>query len=543
MRDLRTQWHESLSQDISTQAFFQKYGFVDIAENKMNLFIEGRVIPTNFFGPTKDVPLAHLQLSLALGTDPFDFHILSSLVSRFLSTLVDRPWDGLVFLSGHIKVIVFPLFFSFLLVLLFHISIWARPMAHDLPRFIRSESAFPILLALAVTLMMTIVFQQWAAFVALWGFLAAIYSREKISPIIVACLLTVTLSVWSHSSYLKKTFMGTNLIEALREGRTRLEYSKSDLDQLHPFEKALWAFYNRDIASTRSLLQHLPPSPQTSLLRIVADESTASPESILQRLSELPMAETEPLILFNRSQMSIRAQKLIQSDELRNKLTSDELSHFSQRAARQTHAMLQPEPRSAFQFLADRFQGQIVQWLQDTGLSPLIPSSRWGRLVLFVIPWLFLAFFFFWRRRCSGLCRHTGQPALTRDFDTSSTFQATNNQKSDLSATATRIQIEMEMRAYNHIKTRQTRLWFWIYPQLWKAYEGESFLLSWAKTALLYTPAWLALSPKLQTSFIPFFFEHTGARFNHSYSSPLLGSLFGLLYIIFVARAWRLSST
>jgi len=552
-QNLRNEWSRLQGVDVEVyERFKKKRFFVEIAEDDWAKIAEAEGQIPKWRGRSREKNRNLFQdLPLAVYEFRAGFVNAASRIDHWLPSLLNvvgrfaaRPMEALTYLAT-LERMVFPVFlFSILLCLSVYLWMWAPAILQDLPSWLPSRSRFLLALFSLCIFYWSYRLSTWLWLVHILTCLAVIYSR-KLWPAFTMALLTASLfGAQQLSSTIENVARDWMALEALHEGKTRLEYSAASLNNLPPVAKVLWADLNAEPQATQYWMDQLSNDAERSPLDQTHKEilslhfqftNGGSPLETLKNYEQLYARHSDdPIIAYNLIQLLVQTQNLVRADELRNKLGEDRYREIARiTSARGDQILSYPQLPTIAASFAMRMKELGVEKLRE-----MIPrKGRVAKALLeilgLLLPWL-LVLSACWRRKfASGLCVHTGESSLRPSAEYSPLYLESTQGKEAASTFSTRQQVDSMVRANSRSQRQTVLFWRFLIPNVRHLVFEHRWISVAFITFVTYEVLWLGLSA-LQRSFI-LKSLHIRHPLLWSYSKP---SVF-LLVVFVLIYAWH----
>jgi len=456
------EWQEARTpEEISN--FMKRHDFVSFAENQiLNEKKENSADPEVSYG----------LLLNEFRSKPWSIFSLIQKKMHLLKTVIDRPFLSLSILLPSILNLLSPLLIAYLILIFFYLWEWAHVISKDFPSLFKKKSIFRAFMLLS--LLLSLYLKELLFFSLVFSSFAWLYSRR---PLLPAIFLLSLSSLWILSPFhqiLIKTAEETSALEALHEGRTRLEWSPDALKALSPAEAAIWSELNGDRSSARAWLSRAENGREKSLLEALFNTLDGG---ALKGLKDFEILQAQfpndPVLLYNLTQLYTRTQNLVAADQSRAKLGDADLRILG------TSDLAFPLGRSALTAFMTHFQKNLRDYW-NAYLKTKAALSYW--LLHFILPLLLIYWAVKNRPRVSGLCQYTGE-TTPQIFSHESQLYQTMKVKS-----SNRQEVERSVRVYQRHRHQMAQFWTWLIPNFDDFVRGESFGLPFFKMSL-----WLIL--------------------------------------------------
>lgn len=532
---LREKWAE-VSKDAKLYSDFKStHYFADLAEDHWVLSLKKKTAKTDL-GFSKDIRVSGFQARQAFAESPWNLRLWVDAVFNYLKNIHLRPFDGGREILVWGDALLPPLVISLLMVLFLHLWTWAPAICKNIPAWVGSRSPFVLITFATSVILWGSVTGFWIQICLFFLSLTLVYSRER--SLIIGALIVVALAM-------NFSFMGRILVDTMSEfsaeesldlGRTRLEYAPSSIDSLLPIEKALWADYNGDRQAAKYWLNQSLDSKEKAIVQANFAEGSSTPSVLLLEYETIRKTYgDDPVIIFNLSQLYVRTQQLVQSDDLRSSLSPDFYTSATNKTTLMNRLLLPPTTPE----FSDRFRESLLTKLKksakEMGFFPRSNFRMLKSIWLLIAPWLFIGLALRFRPSAAGMCVHTGEPTASPDLTYSSLYQ-TVSIKRDTSHPTLRQRLDLLIRRNNQLQHFQLKRWRWFFPGASSLLLDQSLMPAFLKTLVPVFLLWNILSVPTRTALLEFFHceAHTavgGATFSIGFLI-----LFLITYMIFLSQ-------
>ncbi len=368
------------------------------------------------------------------------------------------------------SVFVFTLLLSMIVVLTLYFWLWARPMARDWPRLLRSARVVRVVLILH--LLLALAFGSLALGALLLTSIAIIYSRSLPPALIASALAGLIWILGPFAGALIESAEQSTALEALWKGRTRILYPPKALESLTPIEGAYWTYLNGGRSQGLNLLAQQSEGRDRALLESIVLINDIGPMRALPEVEKkLGICSEDPICNFNLVQISTDTQNLVAADRARSKIDSQLWETLTLRSLEQgSHYLWLPS-----QSLSSRLSQKFLESLRAT--SPLAWAWTLGLPVLLLILSLWL------RRKASGVCSFTGEATTPVSATESSIYQAARNRGTKQTGSQ-RLNTEALIRSFRMSSDSWSSFWGWAVPRMDRITNDfqfiEPLLFTWA---------------------------------------------------------------
>lgn len=487
---IREQWRE-IQSSTQRENFIRTHHMADLAEDAWAQVIKGE---TEFLShPSADVFVAQYQAQALLRSKPLDFANWISATVHLGSQMIERPWDGLLVIKNLIDQWSIPLGVALFLVLCLHLWLWQQVIIATTPRWLLMRSKLSICVGLA-----TLIVSCWLSSSLLWGLhllicLTIIFSRRPILVIFAGAATALLLSIAPFSDIFIETQQMGSLDEALRLGRTRIEYSPSALQNLTPIQRAIWSAHNQDVQATNHWLEAAPVGLEKSALELQMNSAELSVTELTRGFEKLAEAyPSSPIVQYNLIQLYTRGQELVKADRLRNQMNPALYRALSEWSVQSNQFILGPQNDPLKSPLTEFFLRRLTAKVKSLGLIPFEWPRGLLNLIAFLLPWFLGMAAILHRRKASGLCVHTGDTTPSPVHEVSALYQSAM-QRREPSAQAFRAQIEQSSRAYARLKSRRARVWGFLIGGSYDLVYDDALCRPFLFSAFLYAMIWFSL--------------------------------------------------
>lgn len=512
-QDLRRSWEAVKEADPVAQDAFKKSHFLVSLPND----------------PTGDSDKAFDQFTRDFSRHFFSLRWIGSFVG-FVGKVVSHPFDSISTLLAILRSLLTPLGFALLFVLFFHLWYWAVPISKDFPKLLRSTTVFRI--ALVLVLAFGFLFQSLLLSILIFSAFTMAYSRRPTFAISQFVIVALIWAITPLTHVLIQTAERVTALEALREGRTRLEYSDASLLELDPLERAYWADWNGARDRSREWIIETPAGLGRDIYTAIQTFQVGGAARGLAEMQKVDKAYPQnPYVLFNLAYLNVQTQNLVDADKSRSQIPSNQLNQLNRRALKEGVSLLNLPPRSA----SNVFFSSV--WEGFTNLFQLQPF-KW--LYFLGLPFLLALIALFQRPRASGICDFTGE-VTPRLSACESPLYLSSRVKNSKTVAMQRNQIDAIVRSHHRRLSKLIQSWAWLVPDI-KSVLTHRLSRAVAVSSLVYSLLYISLPRSFRVSLmkmLPTSHEITGS------SDTLAWVLLGvglIVYVIVVTRAYRRSA-
>lgn len=463
-----------------------------------------------------DPQVAYIDLARHLHQSFFLFSENLKRSFSFFSSVFQHPLNAAPVLLRLVDLLIVTFSISFILISVFYLWGWAHPISKDWPRLFPSPTIFRLILLVA--LVVAGFFGEWILLSLLSSGLILQYSRTSKASLSIALLSVLFWSFQILRPGLEKSIDAATALEALHRGRTKIEYSSAAVDQLNPFESAIWSDMNGDRGASRYWIEKSPDGYEKDLFLAVLTARDGGAQRGVAEFEKLdekygPQART----LFNLAKVYTATQNLLAADRVKEKMNAQEIDQLTaEAAARNSDFVIQVRDRS--------FQTFWEVWKTE------LQSQRIALISFLSAPLLFLLFSFYRRSKSSGLCDFTGEATPQVEAVESQLYQSTRS-KMAKNNQLQRQSVEMLIRSHQRIQQKRSQHWSWLIP----SFRSLVFHQNWGRSFIICFFFSLILVFSLPTDFFP----NTWTQFRPlSFFMPGVG-VFGLLFIAHIFDSYR----
>ncbi len=302
-----------------------------------------------------------------------------------------------------------------------------------------------------------------AAYVFLLTLFCLIYSSSKKPFVILAVFICLGFNLVPIERALLQTTTEMEVLEALVQGRTRVDYDPQALEKLAPEEKALWAVRNGAESEARDFLNQTPRDPFIGdILKAQLDYNPSNLNQVKQLLLQLKEKyDNKPVLLYNLLQIDTQLQNLVAADEWRALLNEADLRHFNRRVINWDRLLL-PFPTNLLSRGFENFSANLRNYLQ--------PGLGW--MLQLIVPWALFALAFFFSLRSSGLCLYTGHATPVSKETTTRLAQLYQERAEGMEPQARNRYIQ-EVRSFERKRRALVSISSWIFPSAAWVVDGN----------------------------------------------------------------------
>lgn len=532
-RTLIEKWQETARDPQSIEDFQHKY-FLDEVGEETRARLEDKTSPQTPVS-SQDVAVSRYIFERNLHERPWAIQDWTQAFMVYVKNILARPMDAANEAYFWWIRLWPPFLISLSLLLSFHLWLWSTALCKDLPGWLGSRSRFLII----VFLLSSFVGSLMVGFLDIYVFfllvMAIIYSHQKtwfVSGAFAMALLFVISPFVSSGIH---TLNQRAASEALIEGRTRLVYSEDNLAGLSPAEKAFWADLNGDTRSALHWLEKAPSTRETQMMKLHLNAGNTPVASLLEMYESLRREFGEdPSLLFNLSQLYIRNQKLLEADEIRNKLDPAFYTSSAQKITLLNRDFLPPS-LSANSYTFEALSNRTAELFNQMGLSPLRLNPGLWTIIRWLLPFFFILLALSFRSGASGLCLHTGEPTKSPDVKTSLLYQSVMQKRENLHQSF-RQQLDLLMRRNMIEQQNQVKLFSFIVPGASSYVFDQSFLSGLGLSFLVTFFFWNLFPDALIRSWA----SNMGIQAQYAWMSSGVSIAFILIFLItYFFSLWR----
>lgn len=393
--------------------------------------------------------VAYLKLAYDLHSNFFKFaENLKSFLS-FIKSVINHPLESFPIFSRLVELLGIAFIFSFLLIGIFYLWGWATPISKDWPRFAPSPAVFRLILLMAYV--MAAFFHGWHLLAIFLAPFVLQYSRKQTIPLACGFVLAALWGLRILQPSLESAADQASAIEALSNGRTRIEYSPVSLARLNSLQSAIWSNFNGDRSASRSWIQKTDDGYAKDLFLAVATAKDSGAirgqqefEALIQKYGSLPKSN------FNISKVYILTQNLLAADRAKEKIDAAEYAQLSEISRRTNSDFVLEIPENAFEIFWAAWKEQIQKLRYPLG-------------AFLLLPWILLLVGMILRNRASGLCDFTGESTSRVELSESPGYQSTKTRVTKQTQPQ-RQEVELAMRGYQRALYRRIQHWNWLIP-------------------------------------------------------------------------------
>jgi hypothetical protein len=533
--NLRSRWIEASESEKGYSDFKSEHYLADIAEDHWIRFYKKATSPRDA-ELSLDIGVSAFQARQAFALSPWNLKLCASAFLNYLRNLIQRPMDATSELPALTDLFFPPLVISLILLLSLHLWCWAPALCKNFPRWFASRSPVVLLTLLATFLFWSIHTGYWTFLCLILTVLSVVYSRDRLTVLVAAGCFALYLNVKPVVTFIVYSISLFSAHEALEKGRTRLEYSPQSLERLSNLEKALWANYNGDTRASGYWLSVADPSKEKSIVEVNFSSDSLQVNQLLEQYEKLRSSyPDDQTILFNLSQLNIRAQQLVQADKLRSNLPADFYSSSTLRASSMNRLLIPPPTRDLVASVRDAIVSTWKVYSADSGFSPFNLLLFLKSLFILLAPWSILALGHFARSKASGLCVYTGETTDSPDALASSLYQ-TVSQKRETTHPTLRQKLDLLVRRNNQMQYRQLKQWRWFFPGASSLILDQSLFAAYVKTLIPMFFLWNAFSTSLRNSILEWCHAAPSSSLGASSFSMGFLVLFAVTYIFFLSE-------
>ncbi len=444
---IRESWATQKSDEANPRAWKQRYGLIDVAED---YWANTKSTSAGFVDPYA----VHDRFVQSFKSQPARFNVwIPALLNDWVSR-ANRPFDALPVWISTLQFLLIAAFLAGVICNLFYLSVWANPISHDFRAFTFSGPA--VRFALFSSLIVAIFLKAVPIWFLITSALMLTYSRSAFFGLLTYTVAALVFIAPGAKPILEEAAEVGAIAEALQDGRTRMEYSQSALENLGPDERAHWAFLNRDFSSSREWLNQAEDSVSTRNLRLLLKASEDPSKSLLEDFQNLYDSDpAQSVLAFNLSQVLTKSQNLIAADRLRGSITPNLYANLLRQSEESGLWLLPLYNKKASEIFLERLRSGLNFSDKRTDKQP----------VFFMIQLLLIAVVLIGalgrRASAAGICEHTGEATPHRNIHESSLYVTLKGRGTK----PTRQQLESAIRSYQVQRIDWAQQWSWLIPE------------------------------------------------------------------------------
>jgi len=456
-------------------SFLKLHGLTDVVE----WYWLDRIQEKSYSRLPQDLVAGAYEVRRILTEQPHRLDISYQNLSQWMTVASTKPFQFFSFLNNFLNAPLIALLAALILFSLVQLILWTPAIVRDLQRIFKARGASSFFVSIILVAILAWVLNAMTAYIFLLVLFCVVYSSEKKSFVIGAVLFCLGFNLVPFERAFFKTAVEIEVLEALEQGRTRIEYDPQALQKLAWEEKALWAVRNGAESEARENLLKAPPN--TFMADILSTQLDSNPTNLIQTKNQLLQLRTKhgdkPVLLYNLLQVDTQLQNLVAADEWRTLLSESDLRHFNRRMQNWDRLLL-PYPTD----LWTRAYASFLPNFRDQ-----IPSG-WDWFLRLIAPWILFGLAYFFSFRSSGICIFTGHATTLSREKTTRLAQLYQERAEGMEPQARNRYIQ-EVRSFERKQRALISISSWVFPSAAWVFDGRFFFavsLSFLPYLLLY---------------------------------------------------------